>query len=79
MALDGPTEASAVAQQGIVTQGGHELCKFAKVLGVELELVCMAEEKLEIAEVHIGDFEMECFLPMLLKVVIGFIGSLLGL
>jgi hypothetical protein len=49
MALDAPTEASAVAHWDVVTQCGGELCKFAKVLSVKLESVDVAGEELEIA------------------------------
>ncbi len=77
MTLNAPTEVGAVAQQCVVTQGGCELCKFAKVLGVELELVHMAGEELEIADVRFGYFKMECFLPLLLQVILSFVVGLL--
>jgi hypothetical protein len=77
MALYAMTNASAVNNWGIVPQCGSELHKFFKVLGVEFELVCMAGKELDIADVRFGNFKVECCLPMLFKVVIGFVGSLL--
>jgi hypothetical protein len=39
---------------GIIIQGGCELCKFSKLLGVKLELECVAGEELEIALLQNG-------------------------
>jgi hypothetical protein len=42
VALDAPSQASAIAQEGIVPQGGCEFGKLSKVLGVKLHPVGMA-------------------------------------
>ncbi len=76
VALDASLEASAIAHRGVVTQCCGKLCKFAKVLSIKLELVHVAGKEPEVAGIQFCDLEVKGFLPMLLGVVIRFVGAL---
>ncbi len=79
MPLNTPTKMSAVIHWGIIPQGPSELCKFTEVLCFEPKSMRMAGEELEIADFCLGNFEVECLLPLLLMVIIGLIFCWLGL
>ncbi len=73
MALDALSEASAVAQGGVLAQSRGELGKFSEVFCIQPHPVCMGGEETKECKVRFCNFQVKCLLPLLTDVIIGLV------
>ena len=73
MALDAPSEASAVTQGGILAQSCGELGKISKVFCVQPHPVCVGGKESKECKVRFCNFQVKRLLPLLTDVIIGLV------
>ena len=73
MALDAPSEASAVAQGSVLAQCRSELSKFPNVFGVEPQPVGVVGKEWEECNVRFSNLQVKHLLPLLMDMVVGLI------
>ncbi len=73
MALDTPSEASAVNQGCVLAQSRSELGKFSEVFCVQPHPVCVGGKASKECKVLLRNFHVKCLLPLLTDVIIGLV------
>ena len=70
MALDAPSEASAIAERGVFAQRCREFCKFSKIFSVQTHPVGVGGQESEERQVGFCNFQVECLLPLLSDMIV---------